>query len=169
MVEENVEFPNKNIISFLFKKYQAVIIAVIGIAFGIFFLITLFFTHNNASDNTSSIENTVVDLPDGAQEKISEQNLESKKSKTAKSVQAPVPAKPQCSQGCFDSDKGINTNDFGEINYGTNTTCITKYDRCVNYKQLEEFYCEEGILASNIVTCSQGCNLGACVPEQYNK
>ncbi|MBI3032093.1 hypothetical protein HYY69_01350 [Candidatus Woesearchaeota archaeon] len=163
--DEDVNFDMSSLLKFGWKKFQGPVIIFIAAVFILIYGLSLLWGGN---DDNSNKEQLVNEAQKGnSPQKTAQFPDQGKKSTTTTSSSEPASA-PSCQPGCLDTDNGINTNSVGHTYFGTNTTCITKYDRCINYTQLEEFYCEQGMMQSKIVTCKNGCTLGECMPMTYN-
>ncbi len=158
--DEDVTFDKGELLRFAWKKFQGPIIIFIAAIFILIYGVSLLFGGNddNANDNQQVLdqETNTKTIPSDTKKPVSKSSTEPE-------------SKPTCDLGCVDTDSGINTNTVGHTYFGTNITCVVKYDRCINYAQLEEFYCEEGMMQSKIMKCKNGCNLGECNPLSYNK
>ena len=63
---------------------------------------------------------------------------------------------------CTDSDGGINYDKVGEIYINSAPSNI---DWCKDSISLEEFYCKDSSVLSEVYSCPNGCSNGACLPS----
>src|SRR3989338_2997112 len=166
---EEVSFDYKDMFKFIWGKYQSRFIMALGIIIALFLMLSLILGGDDSSkdnDNTLPDQNNEINQNNPDQDNPN-QNTLNQNDLNQNDVNNPSDKLHAYKPGCDDTDYGISTNKLGFVYYGTNSSCITKKDRCVNYKQLEEYYCEANMVKSTIISCNNGCNLGECAPITY--